>query len=237
MISVVIPAYNEELVIGKCLEAFLSQESKTPFEIIVVDNASEDKTDRIVKSFENRLPVHLIKEDKKGRSPARRAGFAAAKGDIILSTDADTIVPINWIEDLYSNFTDLSIVGVTGSCRIVDCSKRVNTIFNYFQPLSMKLYRLVFGHYWFSGFNFAVRKDAYMKVGGFNPRLNVQEDTDLAFRISKIGKIKYVNKPVVIFSGRRFRKGILRGLYPYIISFINYFIRKDEKSAYLNDVR
>lgn len=237
MISVVIPAYNEEKTIGACLDALVRQKTEKNFEVIVVDNNSTDNTVQVVKSYYKKLLVKVVLEKKKGRSPARRAGFAEAKGQIILSTDADTIVPPTWIEEISSYFTDPSATAVSGTCKINDCSWRINTTFNLLQPFFMKIYRLFFGHYWLSGFNFAIRKDTYEQVGGFNANLNTQEDIDLAFRVSKIDKITFISKPVVIFSGRRFRNGLLKGLYPYVRSFFDYYILKDEKRVFLRDVR
>ena len=100
MISVVIPAYNEEENITKSLGAFLGQTTKLSYEIILVDNASTDKTVEIAAKYVGKLPLKIIKENKKGRGPARRAGFTKAKGDIIFSTDADAQVPPDWIEKL-----------------------------------------------------------------------------------------------------------------------------------------
>lgn len=234
-VSVVIPAYNEEKIIGRCLEALSHQITSTPFEVVVVDNNSTDKTVDIVKSFANKLNIRVIPEKTKGRSPARRAGFESAQGTIILSTDADTIVPKTWVESLVSSFEDPQIAAVSGMCYINDCSWRINTTFNIFQPLSMIFYRMMYGHFWLSGFNFAIRKEIYEKSGGFDPKLNAQEDTELARRVAKICTIKFVHNPVVLFSGRRFRHGFLRGIFAYWKSYMKLFYLKRE--AVLTDER
>ena len=101
-VSVVIPAYNEDMVIDMCLDSFVLQKTKHKFEVIIVDNNSTDNTYNLVKSYENKLNLKVIKEEQKGRGVARNTGFAHATGDIILSTDADAIVPPHWIETLAS---------------------------------------------------------------------------------------------------------------------------------------
>ncbi len=236
-VSIVIPAYNEEKTLPKILDSLQKQRCKHDFEVIVVDNNSTDQTAKIAYKYKNTLNIKVIKEEKKGRSPARRAGFSEAKGEIILSTDADTVVPDTWIEQMVSNFVTSDIAAITGTCKIFDCSWRVNMIFNFLQPFFMHAYRMLFGHYWLSGFNFAIRKDIYVKSGGFNPNLNSQEDTDLSFRVSDLGKIKFVTSPVVICSGRRFQQGFLQGLYSYVKTYIFYFFLKNEEKTFLPDIR
>jgi len=236
MISVVVPAFNEEKNIAKCLESFLIQNTSKKFEIIIVDNASTDKTAQVVRTFEKKLPLRLVKENLKGRSPARKKGFSVAKGEIILSTDADTFVPPDWIEKMSEYFDSPLVSAISGTCRIDDCTPRVNFLVNHLQPLAMKIYRVIFGHYWLSGFNFGIRKDVYKASGGFNPKLNIQEDIDLSFKVSKRTKIKFINYPVLV-SGRRFRLGLIKGSYPYFKSFYEYYFLKDEKKVYLSDER
>lgn len=235
MISVVIPAYNEEKNIGRTLDSLVAQTTTQDYEVIVVDNASTDKTPEIVNKYKDKLNLKLVEEPNKGRGQARFTGFRVAQGDIILSTDSDTVVPPDWIDKIASYFNDPNIAAVTGTCIINDCSWRINKSFNIFQPTAMVAYRLVFQHYWLSGFNFAIRADVYKKAGEFNPHINMQEDTDLAIRVKNHGKIKFVRDIPVIFSGRRFQKGLIRGATPYVTSYINYFFLK--KSPYLSDIR
>ncbi len=237
MVSVVIPAYNEEKVIGACLDSLVKQKTQHKFEVIVVNNNSTDKTADAVNSYRNRLELNLVMQKEKGRGPARQIGFSHACGDIILSTDADTVVPPGWVETLSDSLRGSNAVAISGTCKIVDCGLFTNTLFNFFQPLAMRVYRLVFGHYWLNGFNFAIYKEVYRKSGGFNVKLNSQEDIDLSFKVSKLGKIHFMPGLPVIFSGRRFRqKGLIRGSLPYLLTFIGYFFYKNE-GVILSDVR
>ena len=109
-------------------------------------------------------------------------------------------------------------------------------LFNFLQPLSIRLYKFIFGHYWLSGFSFAIYKDIYKKSGGFNSKLNIQEDIELSFRVSKIGKIKFISNIPVIFSGRRFQKGLIKGLFSYISTFVSHFLFKRDDIV-LSDIR
>jgi glycosyltransferase involved in cell wall biosynthesis len=236
MISVVIPCYNEEKLITKCLDALVSQQTSQQFEVILVNNNSTDRTIDIAKTYKNKLDLTIVLEKQKGRGAARKKGFQEAKGDIILSTDADSVVPPAWIDQLTNVLKKSDAVAVTGTCRITGCERLNTLIFNFSFPLFMRIYKLVFGHYWLSGFNFGIYKKAYEKAGGFNPRLNFQEDMDLSFKVSRIGGIKLISHTPVLFSGRRFQKGLLKGGLPYMTTFVRFFLFKKD-DVILSDIR
>lgn len=225
-VSVVIPAYNEEKYIGSCLKSLVKQKTDLNYEVIVVDNNSDDETVKIAESFKDKVNLRIVTEKRQGRGVARATGFSKAKGEIILSTDADAILPTDWIKTLT---TDLggTIIATTTSCKTVDLPPLQNFFFSIIQPSATILFRLFFGHYWLAGFSFAISKSVYIKSGGFNPNLQALEDADLASRVAKLGKIKFINKPV-IFSGRRFKKGLISGLFEYIKTFIFAYTLKRE---------
>ena len=237
LISIVIPAYNEEQNISSCLDALIKQKTNRKFEVIVVDNNSSDKTAEVASSYQGQLNLRVASEKQKGRGSARWRGFREASGAIILSTDADGSVPEYWVEKLLSIFVDeIRISAVTGTCKITDNYFLTNALFNFFQPFSMKIYKIFFGHYWLNGFNFAIRRAAYIESGGFDPRLNVQEDIDLSFKVSRVGRIKFMPDLSVTVSGRRFKKGLISGTVSYIKTFVSYFwLRRNV--VYLDDPR
>lgn len=236
MVSIVIPAFNEEMFISVCLNSFIEQTFPKKFEVIIVDNGSTDTTIDVVKGFSKKLKIKIVHENRKGRGAARAAGFAKAHGDLILSTDADTEVPPNWVETLVTNLSDNHHVAVTGTCKIEDQSVLTNVIFNIAQPLAMRIYRLIFGHFWLSGFNFGIRKEAYRQAGGFNPDLNIQEDIELSFKVAKVGPIIFLPHIPVTVSGRRYKQGLFKGGVGYLKTFFGYFFFKNPK-VILSDER
>jgi len=236
MISVIIPAYNEEKSILKCLDSLNRQKTSKEFEIIVVNNVSTDKTAEVINAYKTKVPIRIIDDPVKGRGHARYTGFANATGDIIFSTDSDTELPENWLEKLSSYFENTAVVGVTSQAKVTDLSTVSNFIFNYAHLAIILIYKLVTGHYWFNGFSFAVRKDAYFKAGQFNPILNTEEDVDLSNRVAKMGKIKFAREVPVVFSSRRFKRGVFIGLAEYIIGYAVYLFGNKAK-ADLSDIR
>ena len=112
LVSVVIPACNEEHFITKCLESLKAQTYKGPVEIIVVDNNSTDKTSELARA----AGATVLFERTPGVCPARDTGTQAAKGDIVVSTDADTTFPSDWLERIVTAFEqNPKAVGVAGS--------------------------------------------------------------------------------------------------------------------------
>jgi glycosyltransferase involved in cell wall biosynthesis len=235
-VSVVIPAYNEEKSIAKTLDSLVAQKTKSSFETIVVDNNSTDKTNAISKKYSKKLRITVIKEKRKGRGVARATGFARSRGEIILSIDADTIAPPNWIAKMTAKFADKDIVAVTGPWRITDCDLFTNVCVNRLQEVANFPYKFIMGHYWLNGLNFGIRKSAYVKAGGFDKTLNAHEDIELTTRVRKLGKILYSRDVVVTQSGRRYKDGLLLGLWDYQKTAFSYFVLGD-KSKVLDDRR
>lgn len=224
--SVVIPAHNEAASLPACLEALAAQKTKHELEVIVVNNASADQTAKVAKSWADRLNLSVINEPQLGRGSARRRGFAKAKTDIILSTDADTIVPPDWVESLTGILLKHpEAVAVGGPSYIADGTRLTNWTARVGMPLSFYFYRLMTGHYMFAGANFAIRRKAYEAASGFDPKQDMLDDLDLAFRVSKVGPILFVKKPRVLTKGDIFRHGYLQGAWHYGRHFPSLFKR------------
>src|SRR5437016_837944 len=99
MITVIVPAFNEEKLLVSCLDSLASQQPR-PDEIVIVDNASTDRTPDIIKTFMAQHPelnIKSIYETKKGCPAAREAGWRVASGDIIVHVDADETFPSDWM--------------------------------------------------------------------------------------------------------------------------------------------
>jgi glycosyltransferase involved in cell wall biosynthesis len=226
-VSVIVPARNEAAHIRACLDALIAQSGAPSYEIIVVDNGSSDPTPDIIRLYSAAHPhagIRLVIEPTPGRGAARAAGFAAATGALLLSTDADSTVPAHWVATLAAALADPRIVAVTGRCRITDCAPATNAVFNWLQPTSLKCNRLVRGHWWLIGSNFGIKRTVYEHSGGFNRLYNDQEDIELSSRIALLGRIKALPAHVAVTTnGDRFKDGLLRGLWLYMKSYIGRF--------------
>ncbi|HLC94105.1 MAG TPA: glycosyltransferase family 2 protein [Patescibacteria group bacterium] len=200
-ISVVIPVYNEQTHIGRCLRSLTKQTVK-PHEIIVVDNNCTDQTIEIAKRF----PVKIIHEKQQGITYARGTGFDEATGPIIARCDADTIVPRDWVERISANFEKKGIYALSGPVYFYD------SFFLKRTSLPSKIYaafmKFIQQHETLLGPNMAITKDVWKKVRNEVCLNNatVHEDIDLAIHIKKYGKIAFDPKLKVKTSSRRILK-------------------------------
>jgi glycosyltransferase involved in cell wall biosynthesis len=211
LISVVVPAHNEELFLPDTLKS-LQEQSYENFEIIVVDNNSTDATASIAKEHGARV----ITEQKVGVAAARQAGFIAANGTIIATTDADTIVPENWLEKIAAKFLSRpEIVAYGGLYSLYSGPLSARIIFPDIAYLAWCIDRLINGVWVLPGANMAVRRQAFLAIGGFDLNKEVLEDADLSKRISKFGPVVFELGNLVRTSGRRYGKGFIKGLAPY----------------------
>jgi len=238
-ISVIIPAHNEEELLPLCLQSLKEQKFFANYEVIVVDNASTDETVEIAKKFK----AKLLYEKKRGVGFARQKGFSRARGKIIASTDADTVLPKDWLEKIYLTFRENpEVIGVTGRVDFFGQHKKRLFLVNIFAPVFKFLSRIIsFKRYFVAGANFAIKKDIFQKIGGFNTSLAIEEDTDLAIRARKFGKFIFRKDLYVITSARRWQKNLSswKGVKKiFNIHFLNFiwqiFFKKPKVNKFYN---
>lgn len=146
MISIVIPTYEEEKNIGELIEEINDQIAERDHEIIVVDDDSDDGTQEVVSSKQEKFEhVDLIvREDERGIGSAYKRGFRRAEGDIIVQSDADFSHPPRHITDLVGRVEDGADIAV-GS-RYVDQGTRNDPLHRRINPLiGSYLYRYLIG--------------------------------------------------------------------------------------------
>ncbi len=204
-VSVVVPAYNEEDYIEKCLISITSQEIK-PDEIIVIDNNSSDKTSDIAKKYAD----VVIKEKIQGMIHARNRGFNEARYDIIARTDADSQVPKNWIKRIKEHFkNNKNLVGISGTTHFYNYP--IHDLLQHSQWMVKVVFAIIksqLKHNTLYGPNMAIRKSAWEKVKSevCLSDNEVHEDTDLAIHLGKHGYLHIDNNIVVKTSFRRWKK-------------------------------
>ena len=225
-ISFVIPAYNEEECLGKCLDSVIKEAGRADcaYEIIVVNNASTDKTREVALAYSG---IKVADEPHKGLSQARQTGFLASAGDLIANIDADTMLPMGWINTVLKAFAgDPLLIAISGPHVFYDVSWLTAALIKIYYYLAFFVYwlnRFVFrSGSMLQGGNFVVKKSALITVGGYNPQFEFYgEDTDIAKRLHGAGKVKFTLGLPIFASGRRLMK---EGLFKMAIRYpLNYF--------------
>lgn len=232
-ISVVVPAYNEEKFLEKTLLSIVNQDYNN-FELIVVDNNSSDNTSKISKIF----GAKVVLEKKQGVVFARQAGFKKAKGEIIATTDADTVLPKNWLSTIAKDFkSNNKLVVYGGICNLYSGSTIAKFGAYYLAYPYRYLEKFLSGGWSMAGANFAVRKKAFLKTGGFNTNIKSCEDIDLSQRLKKVGETKMNPGLRVETSGRRFRNGLIAGLKPWVVNEVIRIFEVDKEFVSQSNVR
>ena len=232
--SIVIPAFNEEKFLPKCLESLENQDFKD-LEIIVVDNNSTDKTVQIAKKF----GAIVFSEENQGIAFARQKGFLNAKGKIIVSTDADTILPKNWLSKIFGEFKkNENLVAFGGSCHFYSGPILVRLASKFLLKSFLILDKFFSGGWNLMGCNMAIKKEVFFKIGGFNTNLKLNEESEISHRLRKVGKVILDPNFKVKTSSRRYRHGLVFGLIDYIPStFSRWIFRKYDKFQKFPPVR
>ncbi len=220
-ISLIIPVYNEEVYIRRCLQSVFNQIDKAD-EVIVVNNNSTDRTMDIVSQF----PVKVVNESRQGMIPARNRGFNEAENDIIARCDADAVLPVDWIRNIKKIYQDESIDAISGPAHFYDIvfAPVINTFgsFMYFNVSSFILgYKPLYGP------NLIIKKNIWEKVKTevcFDEK-KVHEDMDLSIHIHhKKGVIKVLSEIGISVSSRRMVHNPLSIFVEYPIRMIRTFI-------------
>lgn len=242
-VSFVIPAYNEEKGLGECLDSVEREISASTFdaEIIVVDNASTDQTAAVAASHPR---VRLVREPRKGLVFARAAGFAASEGDLIANVDADTRLTTGWLPRVVSEFEkDPRLAALSGPFIYYNLSAFERMLVTIFYAVGFLFHLLnqyvLRAGAMLQGGNFILRRDALIAIGGYDTSIPFYgEDTDIARRISKVGKVKWTFGLPMLASGRRLREeGIVRTGVRYAANFFWTTFRKKPLTLAYTDVR
>ena len=116
-LSVIVCAHNEAQYLPPCLHSLLAQ-SRTPDEILVINNASTDSTRAVAEAIQG---VRVVDESRKGLVVARETGRLAATGDILVYLDADCRAPVTWLERIERRFiADPLLLALSGPYRFYD---------------------------------------------------------------------------------------------------------------------
>jgi len=239
--SVVIPAFNEEKFLPKCLESLKNQDFNEGEEVIVVDNNSTDRTVELAKKF----GAIVFSEKNQGVAFTRNRGAMEAKGKIFVFTDADTILPKNWLSRIFDSMSlkatespdteggiggefekDKELVAFGGSCEFYSGPISARLASKFLLPIFLFLDKFFSGGWNLMGCNMAIKKEAFLKIGGFNTSLKLNEDVEISYRLREIGKIKFDSAFKVKTSGRRFRHGLIFGIINYTPTTIFRWIFK-----------
>lgn len=198
LISIVIPVYNREHLILQSIESVLSQSYKN-IEVIIVDDASTDKTEEVVCAINDTRINYFRQNVNKGPSVARNLGVKKAKGELIAFLDSDDEWYADKLEkqvkifselddDFAAVFCNYETMDITTKEKLGECVINVDVCDNFRNGNNFKTP---------SPCTMLIKTEAYKNVNGFDERLKANEDTELAIKLCKRFKLYLQNETLV----------------------------------------
>jgi glycosyltransferase involved in cell wall biosynthesis len=215
-VSVVVPTFQEGRYIGGLLSKLSA--ASPGLEAIVVDGGSTDGTVEVAKRFTDKVFV----VNKRGIAVAKNFGGRVARGEVIVYMDTDVSPPADFAAKTLRAFEDGRVVGAT--CNIMPLNPRVSEFaFFVFYNKLLQFMSKIMPHA--RGEFLAVRRSAFIKVGGYDESLPCIEDHDFALRVSRLGRFRFVSDLCVYESMRRFRRsGLLSVLRTWTTDYVSYVL-------------
>ncbi|HKX31669.1 MAG TPA: glycosyltransferase [Blastocatellia bacterium] len=202
LISVIVPAYNEERVIARTIDSLLASTYRR-FEILVVDDGSADETSEVVRQrFQGDPRVRLFTKANGGKASALNFGFAQAAGEIIVALDADTLFLPDTIGELARHFDHPSVGAVAGNAKV---GNRINLMTRWqaleyitAQNLDRRAFAALNCITVVPGAVGAWRRHLLEEAGGFTSD-TLAEDQDLTLKVRRLGyRIEYAEEAIAM---------------------------------------
>ncbi|MCX6726497.1 MAG: glycosyltransferase family 2 protein [Candidatus Shapirobacteria bacterium] len=231
IVSLIIPAFNEEKYIDQCLNSILLQ-TRIPDEIVICNNASTDNTVKVASKYLKKLPLKIVTESQKGIAPALQTAYLASTGDVLLRTDADTLLPKDWVKDVISHFeTDPKLDVCGGDVYALGGNIFYKTMY-FLSNYVGDLYSLPFHHcQYLFGANTAFRRQVLKKINGYcRQGCPLPEDQMMCHKLSQHHfKIRRFTDCYNLTSIRRFKRNPKEVICAFLAIINPTFYR--EKSA------
>lgn len=224
--SIVIPVYNRPGEIRELLESISDQTYTSPFEVVVVEDGSEDDAKEVVDTFQGRLDITYVFKDNTGPGDSRNVGMRRAKGDYYIILDSDCILLSDYLRivdrSLNSEFVHCYGGPDTDDTTFTTLQRAIN--YSMTSPLTtggIRGGKKSLTRFQPRSFNMGLSREAFERSGGFG-RIHPGEDPDLVFRLWKLGYVTRLFPEAIVYHKRRihvrsfikqvYRFGIVRAI-------------------------
>lgn len=200
LVSILIPCYNEEMVLKNCIDSVIDQKYPN-YEILILDDGSTDNTLKIATLYEKlNSNVHVYTKQNGGKASALNVGIDKCIGDIVVSLDADSIFLKDTLIKLIAPFNNDEIAAVCGNIKISNRNKLLNKLQSLEYISGLNIQRRTFAHLncvsVISGAIGAFRKDKLIEIGKYSHD-TIVEDMDITVTLAKLGyKIEYIGNAI-----------------------------------------
>lgn len=194
LVSVIVPAFNAAATIGDCLRALRRQDYVRSYEVIVVDDGSEDNTGAIAEEMGAKV-VHI---PRSRPAAARNAGISAAVGAVICCTDADCLPVADWLTQITLPFSDPVVAACKGTYKTHQRSLVARFVqLEYEDKYDFMAQAATID--FIDTYSAAYRRSVLIENGGFDERFVYLEDQELSFRLAAGGQTMVFQPSAVVY--------------------------------------
>lgn len=189
--SFVIPVYNRPQEIDELLHSFQSLDYHKAYEIVIVEDGSEQTSEVVIDSYKNQLNISYFKKENTGPGDSRNYGMQRAKGNYYIILDSDVILPSHYLKSIETSLNNNYLDCFGGADRAHDSFSNIQKAID-FSMTSLITTGGIRGNkntkqsYEPRSFNMGISEAAFQKSGGFG-QIHPGEDPDLSIRLKKLG--------------------------------------------------
>ncbi len=212
MISFIVPAYNEERLLDRTLTAIqaAARDLSTPYELIVVDDASTDRTAAVAEA----AGARVVRGEWRQISRVRNAGARASTGDILIFVDADTVAPASVVRATISAIESGAVGG--GACVMPEGR------LPWWVPFAFRTFNFAMRRCgWAYGCYLFCTRPAFLATGGFDEGLFATEEIAFSRALGRIGRVTIL-RDIVVTSGRKLRTHSFREYAGLLFLLLRY---------------
>ncbi len=187
MYSFIVPLYNRPDEIDELLFSLTKQNYNKPFEVVIVEDGSDNNATNIVSTYKDRLNIQYFLTENQGAGMARNYGMLHAKGTYFIVLDSDVLVPANYLKEvdkaLKENYTDAFGGPDAAHISFTTLQKAINfSMTSLMTTGGIRGKKKGVGKFQPRSFNLGISKKAFEKTQGFST-MKIGEDIDLSFRL------------------------------------------------------
>lgn len=217
LVSVIMPVYNMTEFVGEAIESIL-QQTFSDFEFIIIDDASDDGTDSVVRSYTDERIVLVRNDSNIGNYASRNKGMQQARGKYIAIMDADDIaMPERLAKQFDYLEAHLDVLAVGTDCVFISNGQQKKVVGSYQDILFALLDNNCFIHP-----SLMIRVDVLRQLNGYDERYYYSADYDLVCRLALRGKIENLTEPLILYRWHSSQISVLK---------------RDEQKGHADDIR
>lgn len=189
LFSIIIPVYNRPNEIDELLESLSKQDFSDDFEVLIIEDGSENSSEKIVEKYNNQLNLNYFFKENSGAGASRNFGMQKASGNYFIILDSDVILPTQYVSEvkkgLESSYTDAFGGPDASHSSFTALQKAINySMTSFLTTGGIRGKKQALGKFQPRSFNLGLSKKAFEKTQGFS-KMKTGEDIDLTFRLWK----------------------------------------------------